>query len=154
MCSSLPTGKDRAQRQQLCFCQVGFARGLRRIFKGGRKGLRKSRQRARGPSADAPANRPLPFKVQVYTLLVGQLEEQGMDAEVARGLTELRVEETCEALQFKEPPEEVSKAWVVVLLLKATWSTVGAGWRNCVDFVRIWYIASLCFNVYWTCLTL
>eukprot|EP00439_Symbiodinium_sp_Y106_P062396 s823_g9.t1 len=36
------------------------------------------------------------------------------------------VEETVEALQFREPPDDVSKAWVIVLLFRATWSGYSA----------------------------
>ena len=56
---------------------------------------------------------------------MGQLETQGLDEQVARGLKDLRVEETVD-LQFREPPDDVSKAWVTVLLFRATWSGYSA----------------------------
>ncbi|CAE6970006.1 unnamed protein product [Symbiodinium sp. CCMP2456] len=119
-------GKDRALRQQVCFCQGGFRATVEEALQRWQDGAKEVKAEGSASASAAAAPRPLPFKFQFFSLVVGQLEEQGMDAEVARGLKELRPEETVEALQFKEPPEDVSKAWVVVLLFKATWSGMSA----------------------------
>ena len=120
-------GKDRAQRQQVCFCQGGFRAAVEEALQRWQDGAREVKAEGAGSaSTAAPANRPTPFKFQFFKLLVGQLETQGLDEQVARGLKDLRVEETVEALQFREPPDDVSKAWVTVLLFRATWSGYSA----------------------------
>ena len=120
-------GKDRAQRQQVCFCQGGFRAAVEEALQRWQDGAREVKAEGAGSaSTAAPANRPTPFKFQFFKLLVGQLETQGLDEQVARGLKDLRVEETVEALQFREPPDDVSKTWVIVLLFRATWSGYSA----------------------------
>ena len=120
-------GEDRAQRQQVCFCQGGFRAAVEEALQRWQDGAREVKAEGAGSaSTAAPANRPTPFKFQFFKLLVGQLGTQGLDEQIARGLKDLRVEETVEALQFREPPDDVSKTWVIVLLFRATWSGYSA----------------------------
>ena len=72
------------------------------------------------------ADKPQPFKVQVFGLVREQLGRQGLAEDVCQGLAGLRAEDVVESLQVREPPEDVSKPWVLVVLFRPTWSGLSA----------------------------
>ena len=55
-------GKDRAQRQEVCFCQGGFRAAVEEALQRWQDGAKEVKaEGSASASADAPANRPLPF---------------------------------------------------------------------------------------------
>ena len=54
-------------------------------------------------------------RIRFFNLVVEQLREQEIAADVSRGLLGLRADNVVESVQVKEPPEDVAKVWVLVL---------------------------------------
>ena len=86
-----------------------------------------SRAKEGGAAAASSETKVVPLKLQVFNLLVEQLAEQGLDQEVLGGLRGFRPEDVVESVQVREPPEDVSKVWVFVLLFRPSWGGLSVG---------------------------
>ena len=84
-------GKDKVQRQWVAFVQGPCRAKLEEVWAGWKAGA--SRAKEGGAAAAAAASsetKVVPFKLQVFNLLVEQLAEQGLDQEVLGGAARLQ----------------------------------------------------------------
>ena len=119
-------GKDKVQRQWVVFAQGEFRARLEEAWGVWKEGAGKVRSEGGVAGSAGSADKPQPFKVQVFGLVREQLGRQGLAEDVCQGLAGLRAEDVVESLQVREPPEDVSKPWVLVVLFRPTWSGLSA----------------------------
>ena len=119
-------GKDKVQRQWVVFAQGEFRARLEEAWGVWKEGAGKVRSEGGVAGSAGSADKPQPFKVQVFGLVKEQLGRQGLAEDVCQGLAGLRAEDVVESLQVREPPEDVSKPWVLVVLFRPTWSGLSA----------------------------
>ena len=104
-------GKDKVQRQWVVFAQGEFRARLEEAWGVWKEGAGKVRSEGGVAGSAGSADKPQPFKVQVFGLVREQLGRQGLAEDVCQGLAGLRAEDVVESLQVREPPEDVSKPW-------------------------------------------
>ena len=91
-------GKDKVQRQWVVFAQGEFRARLEEAWGVWKEGAGRVRSEGGVAGSAGSADKPQPFKVQVFGLVREQLGRQGLAEDVCQGLAGLRAEDVVESL--------------------------------------------------------